>query len=139
MQEQIKYDLELELKTCPWILEKVQDKIYAQHLYAALCNMQWQKADTWSVLKDDTWSCTWRYAGSVVAELRYPAFNEGYLDWYCSGIQKSMPEDEFIKLTAEQQIAQREIEAYVPEGIVTDEIKQDFAKLGWHPVPYEDD
>lgn len=135
MQEQIKYDLELELKTCPWILEKVQDKIYAQHLYAALCNMQWQKTDTWTVLKNDMWSCTWRYAGGLVAELR--DVNEGYLDWYCSGIKQNLRD--VMDLTESEKQAYLETEAYVPEGIVTDEIKQDLKKLGWHPVPYEDD
>ena len=136
---QSKYDLELELKTCNWILEKVQDKIYAQHLYAALCNMQWQKADTWTVLKDDMWSCTWRYAGSVVAELRYPMFDEGYMDWYCSGIRETLTSEAYAELTEEQLVLQKELDAYVGEGTVTDEIKQDLGKLGWHPVPYEDD
>ena len=28
---------------------------------------------------------------------------------------------------------------YVGEGFVTEEIKSDFAKLGWSPVPYDDD
>lgn len=131
---QSKYDLEVELKSCAWLIEKAHDKIYAQHIYAALCNMQWQKSDTWTVLKGDTWGCTWRYAGGLVAELRN--CNEGYMDWYCSGIKGSWNNSE---PSEEEQIERKELDAYVSEGIVTDEIKQDFAKLGWHPVPYDDE
>jgi hypothetical protein len=36
-----------------------------------------------------------------------------------------------------------EIEAdgreYVPEGVVTDEIREDLKKLGWISVPWDDD
>lgn len=89
---------------------------YAQNLYAALCNMQWQRTEVWPLLKGQLWSVSWRVAGGYIADIR----NEGdYLNWYCSGIG---PENE----------------SYVSEGTVTDEIAADLKSLGWIPVPYED-
>jgi len=64
------------------ILDKVNDKVYAHKLYAALCNTVWQPADILDILRENTWSASWRSAGGIVADLR----NEGdYLNWYCSG------------------------------------------------------
>jgi hypothetical protein len=117
------YDLEYELRTTDWILEKVRTSdSYAQNLYAAMCNMRWQPYEVWSVLKDEHWTCSWRGAGGIVADLRN--CGEGYMDWYCSGIVgDDLPEDH---------IAHK----YVPEGEVTDEILADLARLGWRPSPY---
>jgi hypothetical protein len=113
-------DLEQDMKNSKMILAKVQIERYAQNLYAAMCNMQWQKTEAWPVLKDELWSCTWRSSGGIVAELR----GEGdYLSWYCSGI---MDPEEHIKT------------GFVSEGQVTEEIKADLATLGWHPVPWTD-
>lgn len=77
------FDLESELKSSVKIVTKCCDSDdYSRDLYSALCNMQWQKKDIWPILKDEFWSCTWRYAGGIVAEIR----NEGdYLNWYCQG------------------------------------------------------
>ena len=30
-------------------------------------------------------------------------------------------------------------EGYVPEGVVTEEIELDLNRLGWRPIPYDDD
>ena len=77
-----KPDLEQDLYHCSWMPRRVEHDDYAQLLYAALCNNRFQKAEVWPVLKGDTWSCTWRSAGSIVAELR----GEGdYQDWYLTG------------------------------------------------------
>lgn len=119
-------DLEEDLKASPVILEKVKDRRYAQNVYAALCNMRWQPEEVWPVLTDEYWSCSWRYAGEVVADLRVD-FNEDYMDWYCTGIRGGMTYDDDIA------------EGYVPEGEVTDEIREDFARLGWHPSPWPKD
>lgn len=110
------YNLELEMLSCDWILEKVRtSESYAQNLYAALCNNQFVKNDVWPVLQDERWSCTWRYAGGIIADIR----EEGnYLNWYCSGIGDKN-------------------EKFVGEGYVTDEIREDLLKLGWI-VFYED-
>ncbi len=110
-------NLERDLKNCDWIIAKAKaNKSYAQNIYAALCNMEWQKREMWPILKEETWGCSWRYAGGLVAQLIEEG---GYMDWYCSGIRD-------------------ESAGYAPEGVVTDEIEEDFLKLGWVPVPYED-
>ena len=75
-------DLENDLYHCSWMPRRVEHDDYAQLLYAALCNNRFQKQEVWPVLKGDTWSCTWRSAGTIVAELR----GEGdYMDSYLSG------------------------------------------------------
>jgi len=103
------YNLELELTTCEWIMEKVKDDTYAQNLYAALCNNQFIKNEVFPILKEEVWSCTWRYAGGIIADMR----SEGdYLNWYCSGIGDND-------------------KMFVGEGCVTDEIHNDLLKLGW--------
>jgi hypothetical protein len=48
-----------------------------------------------------------------------------YIDWYCSGIQGD-PDEDWIDL------------GHVPEGTVTDEIREDLFKLGWLPVNNND-
>ena len=120
-----KHDLEQDLRRSPAILEKVKEDRYAQNLYAAMCNMQWQKTEVWPILTDELWSVSWRSAGGLVARLR----GEGdYMDWYCSGIWGGDWGGDTPPT-----------EGYVAESVVTDEITQDLAKLGWHPVPWDDD
>jgi hypothetical protein len=56
-----------------------------------------------------------------------------YIDWYCSGIRdtRTLIASEFAVLTEQQQLAYKEGEGYVSEGIVTDEIREDLFRLGW--------
>jgi len=83
-------DLAEELAQDPDILHRVKDNVYAHKLYAALTNTEWQPDDVMDILKDATWSGSWRVVGGVIAELR----NEGdYLDWYCSGNEGYVHED----------------------------------------------
>lgn len=118
-------DLDKDMKNSKMILEKVKRDLYAQHLYAAMCNMQWQKTDVFPILSNERWSCTWRSSGGIVAELR----KEGnYMDWYCSGMGGLSDYHDT-----------EEYNGYVSEGKVTDEIRSDLGSLGWHPVPWEDD
>lgn len=118
-------DLEYDLLTTPWILEKARaSKIYAQNIYAALCNQDWQRIDVMPILKDETWGCSWRSAGGIVADM----LGEGdYIDWYCSGIRGDGEGENPNSIT------------YVGEGHVTDEIREDFFKLGWQPVDNDED
>lgn len=125
-----------DMMDCQWFKDKVRtSESYAQNLYAAMCNMQWQKKDVWPILTDELWGASWRGAGGIVADLRC----EGdYMDWYCSGMGgiASLPED----LGNEDQLeAAMEARKYVPEGHVTEEIQEDLGRLGWQPVPYDDD
>lgn len=118
-----KNNLEYDLRSTLWILEKVRNsKIYAQNLYAALCNNDFVKNETWPILQDDVWACSWRHAGGIIADMR----QEGdYINWYCSGIR-----DDYLSEERDR--------PYVAESIVTDEIKSDLLKLGWLVKLYED-
>ncbi len=128
-------DLQVDFSKHQWFLEKVRNnKAYAQNLYSALCNMRWQKLELLPILKDDYWSCSWRYAGEIVADIR--GNGEDYMDWYCSGMGGFTAfADEDPKET------EREFNArgYVPEGHVTEEIMHDLNKMGWLAVPWPKD
>lgn len=77
-----KNSLEYELRTSDYFCERVKDNDYAKKLYAALCNTDWVRINCGPITKDDTWGCSWRYAGGIIADMR----EEGdYIDWYCSG------------------------------------------------------
>jgi len=120
-------ELEEEQSTCEWFLEKVRtNKTYAQNVYAALCNMRWQPEEVWPVLKDEWWSCSWRSAGGIVAD--FESLGGDYMDWYCSGIGNGLGNGD-----------EDGTRGYVAEGEVTDEVREDFARLGWHPSPWPKD
>jgi hypothetical protein len=128
-------DLEQDLWNSAEFLEKIRTrKDYAQNVYAALCNMRWQPAEVFPILKDEYWSCSWRSAGGIVADFRKTVSVESYMDWYCSGmggVGGYEDDEDFEKWQARTK--------YVPEGVVTDEIRADFASLGWHPSPWPKD
>ena len=110
--------MEYDLRSAEWICEKVRntDK-YAQNLYAAMCNRDFMRNDVLPILKEETWSCSWRYAGGIIADMRL----EGdYIDWYCSGIGEGIGNGDIDGS-----------KGYVAEGVVTDEIREDLLKLGW--------
>jgi hypothetical protein len=123
-------NMEYDLLTTDWILEKVRESdIYAQNLYAAMCNRDFIKHDVMPILKNQRWSCSWRYAGGIVADMQQQG---DYIDWYCSGIKQLSPtEEEFQKLSLEEQARAKELDARVPESVVTDEIRKDLFRLGW--------
>lgn len=130
-------DLEYDLWNSPEFLEKIRTrKDYAQNVYAALCNMRWQPAEVIPILTDEYWSCSWRSAGGMVADFRRSVTKEDYMDWYCSGMGGfSSLADE----TEEESKEYMDKKKYVPEGEVTDEIREDFFKLGWTPSPWPKD
>ena len=124
-------NMEYDLRSTTWICDKVKgDDIYAQNLYAAMCNNDFQRNDMMPILKDQKWSCSWRSAGGIVADMQEQG---DYIDWYCSGIRDISPieQSEWDNLTLEQQQRYKETEAYVSESVVTDEIRSDLKKLGW--------
>jgi hypothetical protein len=131
-----KDNLEYDLRSTEWILDKVRgDKVYAQNLYAAMCNTEFVKREMWPILKDQRWGCSWRHAGGIVADMRQQG---DYIDWYCSGINDVLPNEDFAELTIEQQAIQKQLNAYVPEGVVTEEIENDLYKLGWLVIKEEE-
>jgi hypothetical protein len=134
-----KDNMEYDLRSTEWILEKVRgDDVYAQNLYAAMCNNEFTKREMWPILKDQRWSCSWRHAGGIIADMQEKG---DYIDWYCSGIRdtKTLNESEMAALTELQQFAYKAGQGYVGEGFVTDEIEKDIYKLGWLVVKYTDE
>jgi hypothetical protein len=97
MDYSMKPNLEKDLLKSDLIEQKVKDDNYANDLYAALCNNEFTK-------NDELWSCSWRYAGGIVAQLRWS--NEDYLSYYCAG----------------------------NEGNITEEVRKDLESLGWKPI-----
>lgn len=99
-----KSDMEMDLYNSTYLRKKVQNEVYAQALYAAMCNNLFEKEGV-------EWSVSWRRAGAIVATM----VGKGcYLDYYCSG----MMNDDYR----------------TDEGIVRPEIKQDLELIGWHVV-----
>ena len=134
-----KDNLEYDLRSTDWILEKVRgDDVYAQNLYAAMCNNDFIKREMWPILKDQRWSRSWRSAGGIVADMRQKG---DYIDWYCSGIRdtRTLSASEIANLTEQEQFAYKAGQGYVGEGCVTEEIKDDLYKLGWLVIESKDD
>ena len=129
-----KDNLEYDLRSTKWICDKVKaSENYAQNLYAAMCNMQFQKLDVVPILKEQLWHCSWRSAGGIVADMREKG---DYIDWYCSGIGG---QDTGYGLDGTVPKKEEDGRTYVPEGAVTEEIREDLKALGWVPVEWEDD
>jgi hypothetical protein len=131
----LKRDLIEDIYRDDEVLNKIRSRDdYAQNLYAAWCNMQWCPKEMWPILRQDPdkdlWSASWRGAGGIIAQFRKQG---DYMDWYCSGMGGVATYD------LEEGEAYMAKMKYVPEGIVTDEIATDLDRLGWFPVPYDDD
>jgi hypothetical protein len=126
-----KNNMEYDLRSSKELCDKVKaSDSYAQNLYAAMCNMTWQSREFWQELKGEVWSCSWRHSGGIIADMR----EEGdYIDWYCSGMGGLSTYD--LKEGDEYMSRKK----YVPEGQVTEEIELDLNRLGWRPVPWEED
>lgn len=69
-------NLELDLISNQKINEKCKySPLYANDLYSSLCNNRFFYGES-------EWTCSWRHAGSIVAEI----VGEGdYLTYYCNG------------------------------------------------------
>ena len=132
-----KDNMEYDLRSTKWIIDKTKaDDVYAQHLYASMCNNDFTKNDVWPILTEKKWSCSWRHAGGIIADMQEKG---DYIDWYCSGIRdnKILDDDEYQALTKEQQESYIQCKQFVPESVVTDEIREDLLKLGWIVVDNE--
>lgn len=112
------HNMEYDLLTTDWILEKVRaSDRYAQNLYAAMCNRDFQKLEVLPILKEQTWGCSWRYAGGIIADMKQKG---DYINWYCSGIGSGLGNGD-----------EDGTKGYVSESIVTEEIEEDLKTLGW--------
>jgi hypothetical protein len=126
-----KDNMEYDLRSTQWIIDKVKaSDVYAQNLYAAMCNNDFTKNDVIPILTEKRWSCSWRHAGGIIADMQEKG---DYIDWYCTGIRdaKILDDDEFRALTKEQQEYYIQGKKFVSESVVTDEIREDLLKLGW--------
>ena len=99
------YNMEEHMANSALVLQKVKDDVFAQQLYAAMCNVSWLKNNV-------EWSVSWRTSGGLVADLRN--VGEDYMDFYCSGIGGN---------------------GNTNEGEVTDDVLDTLATLGWAPDP----
>jgi hypothetical protein len=127
-------DLEHDITATAWFCEKVRSSdAYAQNLYAAMCNMRFMKLDLVPILKDEYWSASWRAAGGIVARIQGKG---DYMDWYCSGMGGFAALDDETDDEAKELFDRR---GYVPEGTVTEEIKEDLKKIGWIPSEWPKD
>ena len=107
------FNLERDIRSTNWIITKVREQeIYAQNLYAALCNNSYIPQDVWGILTNITWDCNWRYAAEMIADIRH---DDSYIEWYCSGTG-------FIGT---------DFTGFVEESVVTDEIEMDIKNIGW--------
>jgi hypothetical protein len=121
--DEIKPDFVQDLYRNEWIVEKIKrSDVYAQNLYAAICNNELLRNDVFDILVDDRTSYSWRSIAGIVASIRN--CGEDYLNFYCSGI---IDEDIDGK------------NGFVPEQYVTEEIRTDLKKIGWLIVPYENE
>lgn len=128
-----KLNLEWDLRTSEWMCAKVRaNDAYAQNLYAAMCNNNFIKREMWPILKEQKWSCSWRYAGGIIAHMKGKG---DYIDWYCSGIRGDLADTKedlsLTELTEEQKKHIEVVSKYVPESVVTEEIENDLYQLGW--------
>jgi hypothetical protein len=128
-------NLEYDLRSTKWICDKVKaSDAYAQNLYAAMCNMEFQRIAVMPILRDQRWSCSWRHAGGIIADM----IEKGdYIDWYCSGMGGL--DGDYDPTGGESFEEWQTRTKYVPEGTVTEEIEQDLNSLGWKSMEYDDD
>ena len=125
-----KNNMEYDLRSTEWICNKVKaSEVYAQHLYAAMCNNDFQKNNVWPILKNQTWGCSWRHSGGIIADM----LEEGdYIDWYCSGIKgNGISDEEYNQLSKAEQEQYLKARQFVGEQMVTDEVRADLLALGW--------
>lgn len=114
--------LDVDMAKDPIVAAYLKDIDTAKSFYRAICNMQWRKinplpeadriVEKLKGIDSDLWSCSWRYAGGVIADIRNANYNvkEDYMDYYCSG----------------------------NEGEVDDTVKECFERMGWKPEPWGD-
>ena len=84
------------------LFERVLEDDFANKLYGSLCNIIWYNRTT-----EDIYSCSWRYAGELVGDIR--CRGENYMDYYCNG----------------------------KEGIIDPEVLKELKNLGYEPIEYK--
>lgn len=108
--------LDADLRNSTEVMTHIQCRSFALALYAALCNNLFYHEDNTITNpipatldtslrfqrhhrheNQQAWTCTWRTAGAIVAELRGQAnrdyAGEDYLDYYCHGHESEVRDD----------------------------------------------
>ena len=110
------------------ILDKIQiSEIYAQNMYAALCNNTFQQLDMIEMLKDVQWRISWRGADQIISELS----NGKNRVFYTSGY--GMPSNDLSGMQYEERNIHFSL-GYVCEGTITPEITEDLFRIGWKKI-----
>ena len=116
-------DLSRDMAADPEIISLLEDDEIARDFYRALCNMRWRKRivltneeqviDKLKGIEAGVWSCTWRTAGAIIADIRHANYDTGenYMDFYCSG----------------------------NESYISELVYENFDRLGWDPLPWPDE
>ena len=83
-------NLEQDLLDNSIIVQKCKNSaIYSNDLYGALCNNRF-------FYGDKEWTCSWRYAGGIVANI----VGEGdYMNYYCNGREGLVTDEVRLDLT----------------------------------------
>lgn len=113
------YDLECEMRKDAIVIAYLADVSVAKEFYSSLCNMRWKKIvdipedqqiiDKLKGIGYTGWSCSWRGAARIIADIRNVNYNksEDYVDFYCSGM----------------------------EGLVSTRVNECFERMGWKQCP----
>ena len=112
------------------IRRKVQDIVYAQHLYATLASHTFARVDN----KEVKHYSSSRGAGGIVAQLRGTG---DYLDWYCSGMIPFEDVITFAQYMCLSPSAQQWNDAayfFIRDGHQSPEILNDIRALGWRCI-----
>ncbi len=116
----LKRDLETEMAKDVIVIAYLKDHEIATDFYRALCNVDWlapkNLSDEEMIIErlkgntKDIYSCSWRYAGGIIAGIRNANYNlsENYMNFYCAGF----------------------------EGTISPLVRDCFQRMGWIPVTY---
>lgn len=77
------------------IKDNMENRDAKVEIYRALCNVRWVNTIT-----NDEYSCSWRYAGGLIADTEGNFEDMAYCDYYCSGGEGNVANwiaDELIK------------------------------------------
>ena len=94
-----------------------------------MCNNGFIRLAVIPVLKGEEWGCSWRSAGGIIADMQEKG---DYIDWYCSGIGNK---ESGYGLDHYEPTPDPDGREYMPEGRITDEIRNDLQRLGWAVAP----